>query len=67
MNLMHTREWISFEEMNLLLSDKEDMPETKEKKTSGTTINRRRFLNIWPPRLNKYFSMPRNTVSDIKS
>ena len=24
MNLMHTREWISFEEMNLLLSDKED-------------------------------------------
>ena len=24
MNLMHTREWISFEEMNLLLCDKED-------------------------------------------
>ena len=24
MNLMHTREWISFEEMNLLLNDKED-------------------------------------------
>jgi len=24
MNLMHTREWISFEEMNLLLCDKKD-------------------------------------------
>tara|TARA_B100000575_G_scaffold187265_1_gene150862 strand:- start:29 stop:262 length:234 start_codon:yes stop_codon:yes gene_type:complete len=47
--------------------DKEDMPETKEKKTSGTTINKSRFLNIWPPRLNKYFSMPRKIDSDMKS
>ena len=38
--------------------DKEDMPETKEKKTRGTTINKSRFLNIWPPRLNRYFSIP---------
>ena len=30
------------------------MPETKEKKTSGTTINKSKFLNICPPRLNRY-------------
>ena len=43
------------------------MPETKEKNTRGTTINNNRFLNIWPPRLNRYFSMPKKTDSDIRS
>ena len=46
--------------------DKEDMPETKEKNTRGTTINSNRFLNICPPRLNRYFSMPKKTDSDMK-
>ena len=41
--------------------DKEDIPETKEKKTRGTTINKSKFLNIWPPKLNKYFSIPVKT------
>ena len=33
--------------------DKDEIPETKEKNTSGTTIKRSKFLNIWPPRLKK--------------
>ena len=36
--------------------DKDEIPETKEKNTSGTTIKRSKFLNIWPPRLKTYFS-----------
>tara|TARA_B100001063_G_C16615874_1_gene478151 strand:+ start:700 stop:870 length:171 start_codon:yes stop_codon:yes gene_type:complete len=44
---------------SLTILDKEEMPETKEKKTRGTTINKRRFLNICPPRLKRYFSIPK--------
>ena len=36
--------------------DKDEMPETKEKNTNGTTIKRSKFLNICPPRLKTYFS-----------
>ena len=46
--------------------DKEDIPETREKKTRGTTTSIRRFLNTWPPKLNKYFSINCEKPSDIK-
>ena len=41
------------------------MPETNEKNTKGTTINKRRFLNTCPPRLKIYFSTARNTSTGI--
>ena len=37
--------------------DREEIPETKEKKTRGTTISNNKFLKICPPKLNKYFSV----------
>jgi len=34
---------------------KDDIPETREKNTNGTTISFNRFKNISPPRLKIYF------------
>ena len=51
---------------SLTMLDKEDIPETREKKTRGTTTSIRRFLNTWPPKLNKYFSINCEKPSDIK-
>ena len=47
--------------------DKDEIPETKEKNTSGTTIKRSKFLNIWPPRLKMYFSANKKICCDINS
>ena len=52
---------------SLTIFDKEEMPETREKKTRGTTINKSRFLKICPPKLKRYFSMPRKTDCEIES
>ena len=44
-------------EPSLTILDKEEIPETSEKKTKGTTIKSRRFLKTCPPRLKTYFSI----------
>ena len=42
---------------NFTMFDNDEIPETSEKKTKGTTTSIRRFLNIWPPKLKTYFSI----------
>ena len=36
------------------MSDKDEIPDTKEKNTSGTTINFNKFKKMSPPRLKIY-------------
>jgi hypothetical protein len=45
--------------------EREDIPDTSEKKTSGTTTSIKRFLKIWPPRLKTYFSITSDIFSEI--
>ncbi|GIT32749.1 MAG: hypothetical protein Ct9H300mP3_02800 [Gammaproteobacteria bacterium] len=45
--------------------DREDIPDTSEKKTSGTTTSIKRFLKICPPRLKIYFSTTTDIFSEI--
>ena len=45
--------------------DREDIPDTNEKKTSGTTTSIKRFLKICPPRLKMYFSTTIDIFSEI--
>ena len=52
-------------EPSFTMFEREDIPETNEKNTKGTTINKRRFLNTCPPRLKMYFSTARNTSTGI--
>ena len=41
-------------EPSLAISFKDEIPETNEKNTRGTTISFKRFLKISPPKLNMY-------------
>ena len=52
-------------EPNFTMFESDEIPDTNEKKTNGTTTNISKFLNIWPPRLKTYFSTKSKSIAGI--